>query len=118
MRFGIERILNAAASPVSASVSTLPNTMSGCFPATLSYTGAKARHGPHLEEGNVERENASRKSFWISRGRRRADGFGSDATDRFGGAAGTIMSSPARLQRCVSNAERSLRQARRARAWP
>src|SRR6266487_529351 len=44
---GIEKIRSAAARACSASVSTLPNTMSGCFRLACSYTGAKRRHGPH-----------------------------------------------------------------------
>ncbi len=44
---GIERMPAAAASCCSASVSTLPKTMSGCVSEAASNTGAKARHGPH-----------------------------------------------------------------------
>ena len=32
---------------VAASVSTLPNTMSGCFSEAASYTGANTLHAPH-----------------------------------------------------------------------
>ncbi len=39
----------APARPCSASVSTLPNTMSGCACEAASNTGANCRHGPHQD---------------------------------------------------------------------
>ena len=47
MIVGIDRMSKCTARSCSASVSTLPNTMSGCRSETRSYTGANARHGPH-----------------------------------------------------------------------
>src|SRR5262249_50746886 len=47
IRVGIELIPNDAASACCASVSTLPNTASGCCSETRSKIGANIRHGPH-----------------------------------------------------------------------
>ena len=49
IRVGMERIPAAAARFRSASVSTLPNTMSGWVVAAFSKMGANIRHGPHQE---------------------------------------------------------------------
>src|SRR5674476_178669 len=46
---GIDVMLASWARYCSASVSTLPNTMSGLAVAAASNTGAKLRHGPHHE---------------------------------------------------------------------
>src|SRR5450755_2604938 len=44
---GIEEIPNALASSGSASVSTLPNTASACWPEARSKIGPNIRQGPH-----------------------------------------------------------------------
>jgi len=49
MRVGIEVIFAAADSACSASVSTLPNTMSGWVALACSKIGLKVRHGPHQD---------------------------------------------------------------------
>src|SRR5690606_29239229 len=49
IRVGIEVICAAAASPCSASVSTLANTMSACCSDACSKIGANIRHGPHQD---------------------------------------------------------------------
>src|ERR1700687_56410 len=47
IRVGMDRMSAAAASPCSASVSTLACTMSGCLSDEAAKVGANARHGPH-----------------------------------------------------------------------
>src|SRR6266702_6725816 len=47
IRVGIDVIPNDAASDCSASVSTLPNTASGCSAETRSKIGPNIRQGPH-----------------------------------------------------------------------
>src|ERR1019366_8511861 len=47
MRVGMDMMLRDLARAGSASVSTLPNTTSGCSSAAAPNTGAKARQGPH-----------------------------------------------------------------------
>ena len=44
---GMEVMLKVAATSGCASVSTLPNTASGCRSEACSYTGPNIRHGPH-----------------------------------------------------------------------
>ena len=44
---GMDEMLNAAATSGCASVSTLPNTASGCRSDAFSKTGPNIRHGPH-----------------------------------------------------------------------
>ena len=44
---GMERIVGTTGMPRSASVSTLPNTMSECWSDAFSKTGANIRHGGH-----------------------------------------------------------------------
>src|ERR1035437_8221865 len=44
---GMDMMSNAAANSRSASVSTVPNTRSGCVSDAFSNTGANARQGPH-----------------------------------------------------------------------
>src|SRR5665647_1735164 len=47
IRVGIDVIPAEPANDCSASVSTLPNTMSGWAALAFSNVGPKARHGPH-----------------------------------------------------------------------
>ena len=47
MRVGIDCIPAAAASDCSTSVSTFPNTISGCFSEIASKVGANILQGPH-----------------------------------------------------------------------
>ena len=47
IRVGMDAMLKVAASSGCASVSTLPNTASGCRSDTFSKTGPNIRHGPH-----------------------------------------------------------------------
>lgn len=49
IRVGMDEMPAAPESSRSASVSTLPKTMSECFSAAFSKTGANIRHGPHQE---------------------------------------------------------------------